>query len=404
MIERKKLGIIMVCIAAALGLVLIVVAAFVGTDEPQETEIVNVFAEHPDADLDAVSDSKLNSYQKGRRSNVEDYWDQMNELEGDSEDDDPMSDLSKEKAAPVSASSQLVNTGKLFKDDDNERTVRNSSQGGGGTSSSPERVSSQTSGQKPIHMMTEEERMAYVSEIQRQNVEQTLNLLEQYQDRTGQTQQHEGSKEESGEVNNVMEEEETSDRIVSEKAFVRRSGGISSLDDSYGNGGGITSLDDPYGDVFIDAHQPFKCMFVKEQKIETGQRVSIRLLEDMVIAGTLVPRNTHLMAVCTLGERLDLKVTSIEMNGRLYSMNCVAYDTDGGRGIYCPDIDDTAKREMTRGGLGLTRRSTSLMGALANDVANIGLAIAETATQNNKRSVKVPSGYVFYLVNMGKDN
>jgi hypothetical protein len=47
--------------------------------------------------------------------------------------------------------------------------------------------------------------------------------------------------------------------------------------------------------------------------------------------------NTHLAAICKIGDRLELQVRSLEMNGRIIPLALDAYDTDGLQGIYCPE-------------------------------------------------------------------
>ena len=82
---------------------------------------------------------------------------------------------------------------------------------------------------------------------------------------------------------------------------------------------------------------PFRCMFVLDQKLTSGQRVTLRLLEDYNQDGVRIPANTHLAAICKIGDRLELQVRSLEMNGRIIPLALDAYDTDGLQGIYCPE-------------------------------------------------------------------
>ena len=80
----------------------------------------------------------------------------------------------------------------------------------------------------------------------------------------------------------------------------------------------ITSLDDDFDDPSVryssSAKVPFRCMFVRDQKVVDGQRVTVRLLEDYSADGVFVPANTHLAAVCKVSDRLELSVRSIEIN------------------------------------------------------------------------------------------
>ncbi len=169
-----------------------------------------------------------------------------------------------------------------------------------------------------------------------------------------------------------------------------------------GNDGIITSLDDDFDDPSVryssSAKVPFRCMFVRDQKIVDGQRVTVRLLEDYSSDGVFVPANTHLAAVCKVSDRLELSVRSVEINGRILPLQLVAYDTDGMAGIYSPET--SASRNSRRASSDAISAANSTFGGLVGDLANTvlrtGATIAKSAT--GELSVKVVAGYEFYLV------
>ena len=168
------------------------------------------------------------------------------------------------------------------------------------------------------------------------------------------------------------------------------------------NDGIITSLDDDFDDPSVryssSAKVPFRCMFVRDQKVVDGQRVTVRLLEDYSVDGVFVPANTHLAAVCKVSDRLELSVRSVEINGRILPLQLVAYDTDGMAGIYCPET--SASRNSRRASSDAISAANSTFGGLVGDLANTvlrtGATIAKSAS--GELSVKVVSGYEFYLV------
>lgn len=177
---------------------------------------------------------------------------------------------------------------------------------------------------------------------------------------------------------------------------------LSRNDIASGNVGIITSLDDDFDDPSVryssSAKVPFRCMFVRDQKVVDGQRVTVRLLEDYSADGVFVPANTHLAAVCKVSDRLELSVRSVEMNGRILPLQLVAYDTDGMAGIYCPET--SASRNSRRASSDAISAANSTFGGLVGDLANTvlrtGATIAKSAS--GELSVKVVSGYEFYLV------
>ena len=183
-----------------------------------------------------------------------------------------------------------------------------------------------------------------------------------------------------------------------------RSAMLSLNDISSGNVGIITSLDDDFDDSSVryssSAKVPFRCMFVRDQKVVDGQRVTVRLLEDYLADGVFVPANTHLAAMCKVSDRLELSVRSVEINGRILPLQLVAYDTDGMAGIYCPET--SASRNSRRASSDAISAANSTFGGLVGDLANTvlrtGATIAKSAS--GELSVKVVSGYEFYLVKL----
>ena len=163
----------------------------------------------------------------------------------------------------------------------------------------------------------------------------------------------------------------------------------------------ISSLDDDEEDATVQnegSKRPFRCMFVRDQKLTSGQRVTLRLLEDYVEGGVRIPANTHLAAICKIGDRLELQVRSLEMNGRIIPLALDAYDTDGLQGIYCPETSAVKNSRQATNDAISTAGTTfgGLVGDIASTVIRTGATIAKSAS--GEVSVSVVSGYEFYLV------
>lgn len=174
---------------------------------------------------------------------------------------------------------------------------------------------------------------------------------------------------------------------------VRRTSIISSLDDESGLIGSLGTDDTIFTD---DGTRPFPCMFSKACKLKDGDRVSIILLEDIVVSGTLVPRNTHLMASCSISSRLEMKIASLELNGRIISFGYEAYDIDGSKGIYCPDVGNERATVRSRGSGLLGSTLSSRMGRIAGDVVSTGVSLLQS--RDGERTVSVPAGYTFFIM------
>ena len=167
----------------------------------------------------------------------------------------------------------------------------------------------------------------------------------------------------------------------------------------------VSSLDDEFEDAAVQyegAKRPFKCMFVRDEKLKSGQRVTLRLLEDYSDGGVRIPANTHLQAICKIGDRLELSVRSLDLGGRIVPLALDAYDTDGLQGIYCPETSSARASKQASQDAIQTAGTTfgGLVGDLASTVLRTGASIARSAT--GEVSVSVVSGYEFYLVKSEK--
>ncbi len=164
----------------------------------------------------------------------------------------------------------------------------------------------------------------------------------------------------------------------------------------------ISSLDDEIDDNTIiygsEERKPFRCMFTKNQKVTNGQRITLRLLEDYTADGVRIPANSHLSAICKIGDRLEISVRSIEMNGKIIPLKLEAYDTDGILGIYCPETVTTRNSRKASNEAISNAGSTfgGLVGDIANTIIRTGANIAKSA--NGEISVSVVSEYEFFLV------
>ena len=164
----------------------------------------------------------------------------------------------------------------------------------------------------------------------------------------------------------------------------------------------VFSLDDEFTDDGVnypeESKRPFRCMFVKDEKLKDGQRVTLRLLETYEDNGVRIPANSHLNAICKIGNRLELNVKSVEMNGKIIPLNLCAYDTDGLKGIYCPETSSNKNAKKAENDALSASGATfgGLVGDIANTIIRTGVNIARSSS--GEVSVNVSSGYEFFLV------
>ena len=354
--KKKTLVLMIVAAVVLLGLLVVSFIPFGKKAEADEsvTQTIN------DGVAQEMADSKSDAY-RGLIS-TDDYFDQLGERMADEED---ISLVSKEPssgtvfggAASTAAESDDARVNRVFGEPpaSSSQEPRRSS-GGSGSSSRP---------------MTQQERLDY----DRQRAEMVRDVL-------------------AGGASG----EETPDQVGGDALAEPATIDLSSVGSSDRI---ISSLDDDFEDAAVQyegSKRPFKCMFVRDQKLTSGQRVTLRLLEDYNMDGVRIPANTHLAAICKIGDRLELQVRSHEMNGRIIPLALDAYDTDGLQGIYCPETSASKSRKQASNDAISTAGTTfgGLVGDLASTVIRTGASIARSAS--GEVSVSVVSGYEFYLV------
>ncbi len=154
---------------------------------------------------------------------------------------------------------------------------------------------------------------------------------------------------------------------------------------------------------------PAKATFLKSEVLVSGQRVIMRLMQDLKLSdGTLIPANTHVSGTCNIGSRLKIKITSINYNGRIYYTDIDIYDNDGTEGIYCPIIVDKQSKRAAKRAAGQTAQSAGNVVAnvlrstpytsIFGQAASSGISeVSRMIDSEGNVSVKVASGYEFFV-------
>lgn len=365
-LTRKQLGVLAIG-AAALAALLLVRVTRDGSGEADGTDIPPAAAIQ-DPETSEPEPSKLKAYRDGQAGGAERLWDDLEESM-----DDPYGSRTSGREEPAKPRSQ----------DDVLRDLTDGtrqSDEGRGTSAGTRRDDAPRPGDTGYR----EYRMRQYYE----NTDATVRRGEAAKD----------SAMAAASATPTVAEGRQPMEVIGEDLPVRRSSAMSSLDGGAGNG--FSTLSDGE-DAHDGTEYPFECMFVRAEKLREGSRVSVRLLEDMVVGGVLIPRNTHLMAMCAIGKRLELTVSSVEMNSRIYQLGYDAYDTDGGKGIYCPDLGGETRRSVQSRGLSsIGRVIGGRMGRLASEAVQTGVSVAQA--RNGEVTVSVPAGYRFFLVKKQK--
>lgn len=361
-IDKDKIGRLLILIGAV-GLIVgvLVFLATRGQSEASQSETPqNAFQEVPEAEVSSIQSSKSAAYRDHREakedSSIENYWDKCME-----EEDTTNEQTARTPMQPSSPQQPKTST-ELF---------------GGGSPPSPAPRSS--SGYTNPYRETPQQR----EERHQKRHEEAIELANQIS---------------SANSSDTPEADDTADspaETVIPNTTVRRSDGFSSLE-GWDCENGISSLDDSNGIITEDIDRPFKCMFARESKIKSGQRAAIILMEDLLVNGILVPKNTHLMAFCNISNRLEMTVSNIEINGRILPLGYEAYDNDGSPGIYCPDVGSTGQTVKNRGTRIIGSGLTGKVGRTAGEIISTGVSLIQNST--GEKTVTVPAGYTFYIV------
>ncbi|WP_333627463.1 conjugative transposon protein TraM [Sphingobacterium siyangense] len=138
----------------------------------------------------------------------------------------------------------------------------------------------------------------------------------------------------------------------------------------------------------------------ENQTLVSGSTVKLRLTDEIMINGTVIPKDNFLFGVASLdGERLKVKITSIRYGSSLYPVELQAYDLDGLDGIYIPGAitRDVAKQSADRSlqTLGVA----SLDPSFGAQAAGAGIEAVKSLVSKKVKLVKVAvkSGYRLLL-------
>lgn len=155
-----------------------------------------------------------------------------------------------------------------------------------------------------------------------------------------------------------------------------------------------------------------KAIIDENVKAVDGSRVRLRLLDDIEINETVVPKGSYIYAIMSGfgSQRVKGSVKSILVDDELIKVSLSIYDTDGLEGLYVPG---SAFRETTKDvasgamsgnmNMGTTTSNNSLsqwgMQAITNAYQKMSNAIGKAIKKN---SAKLKYGTFVYLVN-GKE-
>ena len=144
-------------------------------------------------------------------------------------------------------------------------------------------------------------------------------------------------------------------------------------------------------------------MIDQDLKVNTGQRVRIRLLQDIYVGGNKVPKGTYLYAQVTgfQTSRINLSITQIFLNSQALPVKLDVFDSDGYLGLYVPgsNFREFSKEIGTQATRGLSQLNTGDQNDPVNSLLNQLFQTGTSATTKMIRKEKavLTYNYTIYL-------
>jgi len=189
--------------------------------------------------------------------------------------------------------------------------------------------------------------------------------------------------------------------LKQDETYLQSSTDVTSLNtqDPFNGHEGFLSNTEPKSDAQSNA---ITAMVHGTQTLTSGSTIKLRLLQDIYINGTLIPRNNFVFGNCNLeGDRLNIDIKTIRSERSVFPVSMKAFDMDGLAGIYVPGAisRDAAKEGADQAIQGLDFYSMSpSVGAQA---ASAGVQAVKGLFSKKVKLIKVTikSGYSILLGN-----
>lgn len=159
--------------------------------------------------------------------------------------------------------------------------------------------------------------------------------------------------------------------------------------------------------VAADDHNAIEAVVHENQIVVNGAVVKFRLLNDVYINGSLVPKGNFVFGIASLNdERLQIEINSIRYNQSLFTVKLDVFDIDGLPGIYIPGaITRDVAKQSADNSLQLMELST-MDPSLKAQAAAAGINTAKSLLSKKVKLVKVmvKAGYKVLLNDKGVQN
>lgn len=153
------------------------------------------------------------------------------------------------------------------------------------------------------------------------------------------------------------------------------------------------------------AKNTMRAIIDETKTIKLGDEVKMRLMEDIQIGSMMVPKGTIIVAKSNLsGNRLQLKVTSIEYKERIIGVDLSAFDLNGQEGLYVPLSAEAIGLKALGEGLAETATGGISIQQSGKDqiLANVSNGLIRSGgnylrSKAGEVKIKIKAGYQLYL-------
>lgn len=144
----------------------------------------------------------------------------------------------------------------------------------------------------------------------------------------------------------------------------------------------------------------FKVSTTTEQKIKSGDKVQLRLLQDAYLQDEKIDRNTYIYAIAKIEDnRLQLIVSSVSKNTKAIPCSLAAYDTDGYKGLAF--TSDDSSQEISREVKNALQTTVGQLAAVtsrtAGNIIRSTSRIGSNAIGNKQQTITLPANYMMQL-------
>jgi conjugative transposon TraM protein len=153
-------------------------------------------------------------------------------------------------------------------------------------------------------------------------------------------------------------------------------------------------------DINTEEQNTVEAVVHQTQTLVNGAVVKMRLLNDIYLNGSLVPKGNFVFGTAALNdERLEINISSIRNNNSLFPVKLEVFDMDGLAGIYIPGaISRDVAKQSADNGLQLMEL-TSVDPSFKAQAAATGINAAKSLLSKKVKQVKVlvKAGYKILL-------